>query len=167
MVGSVQSLGTVVPNSAVPVRMAEVVSRSNERPKPAPKPTKAAPTTKPMKVTLPTPTPPPPPAASDDGSPSNLSPAKGQSCVASHYWQPQMTASGERFDPSAMTAAHKTLPLGTRIKVTNPRNGKTVIVRINDRGPYVGGRCLDLSKASFAKIGNTGQGVMKVVWQRV
>lgn len=91
----------------------------------------------------------------------------GQRCVASNYWEPQPTASGERFNPNAMTAAHKTLPLGTRIRVTNPKNGKSVVVRINDRGPYVGGRCLDLSRASFAAIGDLNQGIMTVVWTRV
>lgn len=98
---------------------------------------------------------------------TKLSPATGQTCGASFYDEPQMTASGERFDPNAMTAAHKTLPLGTKVKVTNPRTGATVIVRINDRGPYVGGRCLDLSRASFAAIGNIGSGVMTVTWEVV
>ena len=90
---------------------------------------------------------------------------RGGTCTASFYWEPQATASGERFNPNAMTAAHKTLPLGTRLRVTNPANGKSVVVRINDRGPYVGGRCLDLSKASFAAIGNTGSGVMRVRYE--
>ncbi|MGQ4535536.1 septal ring lytic transglycosylase RlpA family protein [Dermabacteraceae bacterium P13264] len=90
---------------------------------------------------------------------------RGGTCTASFYWEPQPTASGERFNPNAMTAAHKTLPLGTRLRVTNPANGKSVVVRINDRGPYIGGRCLDLSKASFAAIGNTGSGVMKVRYE--
>lgn len=87
------------------------------------------------------------------------------SCGASYYDEGQMTASGERFDPSAMTAAHKTLPLGSRVRVTNPNTGKSVIVRINDRGPYVGGRCLDLSAAAFAAIGNTSAGVMRVKYE--
>ncbi|MEO3890315.1 septal ring lytic transglycosylase RlpA family protein [Nonomuraea sp. B5E05] len=86
-------------------------------------------------------------------------------CGASYYGDPQMTASGERFNPSAMTAAHKTLPLGSRVRVTNPASGETVTVRINDRGPYIGGRCLDLSRAAFAAIGNISAGVMKVKYQ--
>lgn len=174
MIGSIQSIDGNGTATAVPVRVAEVASRSDARPTPSPsdEPSpQVAPKAKPVSKTWPTPpkpTPKPKPVAvSDDGSSANLSPAKGSSCIASHYWQPQMTASGEQFNPNAMTAAHKTLPLGSRVKVTNPANGKTVIVRINDRGPYVKGRCLDLSKASFAKIGNTGQGVMKVIWQRV
>ncbi|GAA3102721.1 septal ring lytic transglycosylase RlpA family protein [Nonomuraea salmonea] len=76
-----------------------------------------------------------------------------------------MTASGERFNPNAMTAAHKTLPLGSRVRVTNPRTGESVTVRINDRGPYIGGRCLDLSTAAFAAIGNTSAGVMRVRYE--
>ncbi|GAA2404586.1 hypothetical protein GCM10010404_73390 [Nonomuraea africana] len=76
-----------------------------------------------------------------------------------------MTASGERFDPSALTAAHKSLPLGSKVRVINPSNGKSVVVRINDRGPYTGGRCLDLSEAAFSTIGNTNAGVMTVKYQ--
>nr|WP_276615436.1 septal ring lytic transglycosylase RlpA family protein [Nonomuraea basaltis] len=87
------------------------------------------------------------------------------SCGASFYDEPQMTASGERFNPSAMTAAHKTLPLGSKVRVTNPNTGESVTVRINDRGPYIGGRCLDLSAAAFAAIGNTKAGVMRVKYQ--
>ncbi|TYB54595.1 septal ring lytic transglycosylase RlpA family protein [Nonomuraea sp. PA05] len=87
------------------------------------------------------------------------------SCGASYYGEPQMTASGERFNPSAMTAAHKTLPLGSKVRVTNSDNGESVTVRINDRGPYIGGRCLDLSKAAFAAIGNINSGVMRVKYE--
>ncbi|MER7365387.1 septal ring lytic transglycosylase RlpA family protein [Nonomuraea wenchangensis] len=87
------------------------------------------------------------------------------SCGASYYDEPQMTASGERFNPSAMTAAHKTLPLGSKVRVINPNNGKSVTVRVNDRGPYIGGRCLDLSAAAFSAIGNTNAGVMHVKYQ--
>lgn len=106
-----------------------------------------------------------PSASRSTGSSANLTPAQGASCIASNYWEPQPTASGERFDPNAMTAAHKTLPMHTRVKVTNPRNGKTVIVRINDRGPYIAGRCLDLSRASFAAIGDLNQGIMTVNYE--
>ena len=95
----------------------------------------------------------------------DLSPASGSSCQASYYWQGQTTASGERFNPSDLTAAHKTLPLGSKVKVTNPSNGKTVVVRINDRGPYVAGRCLDLSKAAMETIGGTSSGVITVNYE--
>lgn len=87
------------------------------------------------------------------------------SCQASYYWEGQMTASGERFDPSELTAAHKTLPMGTKVRVTNKNNGRSVIVRINDRGPYAGGRCLDLSKAAMQEVGGTGSGVIPVRYQ--
>ncbi|WP_192809580.1 septal ring lytic transglycosylase RlpA family protein [Actinomadura rudentiformis] len=87
------------------------------------------------------------------------------SCEASYYWESQPTASGEQFDPSELTAAHKTLPMGSKVRVTNKNNGKDVVVRINDRGPYVGGRCLDLSKAAMAEVGGTGSGVIPVRYQ--
>ncbi|MDF2706651.1 MAG: septal ring lytic transglycosylase RlpA family protein [Nonomuraea muscovyensis] len=86
-------------------------------------------------------------------------------CGASYYNEGQQTANGERFNPSALTAAHKTLPFGSKVRVTNPANGDSVTVRINDRGPFVGGRCLDLSEAAFSSIGNTGAGVMTVKYE--
>ncbi len=73
-----------------------------------------------------------------------------------------MTASGERFDKSDLTAAHKTLPFGTRVKVTNQSSGKTVVVRINDRGPFKPGRVIDLSEAAARHIGMTGRGLAAV-----
>ena len=75
------------------------------------------------------------------------------------------TASGETFDQSKLTAAHKTLPLGTKAVVTNLANGKSVQVTINDRGPYVKGRKLDLSRAAAQQIGMTKKGVQKVTIQ--
>lgn len=72
------------------------------------------------------------------------------------------TASGERFDPNAMTAASKTLPIGSVVHVTNPETGRSVNVRINDRGPYVGGRSLDLSKGAARKIGLKGVARVKI-----
>jgi rare lipoprotein A len=87
------------------------------------------------------------------------------SCEASSYWQGQMTASGEPFDPSELTAAHKTLPMGSKVRVTNRNNGRSVVVRINDRGPYAGGRCLDLSRAAMKKVGGTGAGVIPVRYE--
>ncbi len=68
------------------------------------------------------------------------------------------TANGERFNPSALTAAHRTLPFGTRLKVTNPSNGRSVVVRINDRGPFHGGRVIDLSREAARQIGLIQQG---------
>ena len=76
--------------------------------------------------------------------------------LASYYGQEfagRRTASGERFNPNAMTAAHRTLRFGTRVRVTNFRNGRSVIVRINDRGPFVKGRAIDLSRGAARAIG--------------
>ena len=82
--------------------------------------------------------------------------------LASYYWQEQMTSSGEHFDKRALTAAHKTLPLGTRVRVTNISNGKSTIVRINDRGPFKPGRVIDLSEAAAEQIAMTGPGIARV-----
>jgi len=84
---------------------------------------------------------------------------------ASYYaakYQGRQTASGELFDQNSMTAAHKRLPFGSKVKVTNVANGKSVVVRINDRGPFVSGRIIDLSKSAFQRIGNTNAGVIDV-----
>jgi rare lipoprotein A len=70
------------------------------------------------------------------------------------------TASGERFDMYALTAAHRTLPMGTRVRVTNLRNGKSVVVRINDRGPYGRGRIIDVSWAAARALGMLEAGVV-------
>jgi rare lipoprotein A (peptidoglycan hydrolase) len=73
------------------------------------------------------------------------------------------TASGERMKPSAMTAAHRTLPFDTRVRVTHAKTGKSVVVRINDRGPYGRGRIIDLSPAAARKLGIVDEGVAPVV----
>lgn len=81
--------------------------------------------------------------------------------VASYYgrrFHGRRTANGERFNMNAMTAAHKTLPFGTRVKVTNQRNGRSVTVRINDRGPFIAGRAIDLSRAAAKRIGMIARG---------
>jgi rare lipoprotein A len=69
------------------------------------------------------------------------------------------TASGELFDSSAMTMAHPTLPFGTKVRVTNLRNGRSVVVRVNDRGPFVGARIADLSQAAAAYLGMLRRGI--------
>jgi rare lipoprotein A len=74
----------------------------------------------------------------------------------------RITANGEIYDQMALTAAHKSLKFGTLLKVTNPRNGKTVVVRINDRGPYIEGRDLDLSKAAAIELGLMKRGVARM-----
>lgn len=71
------------------------------------------------------------------------------------------TATGGRFDQWAMTTAHKTLPFGTKVKVTNKSTGKSVVVRVNDRGPYIKGRTFDLSRGAFSKIAPLSQGIIK------
>jgi len=82
---------------------------------------------------------------------------------ASWYSMPQnRTANGERMNPNDLTAAHRSLPFGTRVLVENLFNGKSVVVRINDRGPFTGGRIIDLSRAAAANIGMIGSGVAKV-----
>ena len=72
------------------------------------------------------------------------------------------TASGERFNSRALTAAHRSLPFGSRVRVTNERTGRSVVVRINDRGPFVGGRVIDLSKAAAQAVGISGVGKVKL-----
>ena len=86
---------------------------------------------------------------------------------ASWYALTSMTASGERMNPRAMTAAHRTLPFGTRLKVVNQRNGRSVVVRINDRGPFIRGRVLDLSKAAARQLGFIRAGHAKICMTRV
>jgi rare lipoprotein A len=81
---------------------------------------------------------------------------------ASFYKVGKRTANGERFNPMGLTAAHRKLPFGTRVKVTNLRNGKTVIVRINDRGPFIRGRVMDLSLGAAKVIGLHKSGVTKI-----
>jgi rare lipoprotein A len=99
--------------------------------------------------------------------PISRSDSKGfeESGEASYYaikYQGRKTASGELFDQKAMTAAHKRLPFGSKAKVTNIANGKSIVVRVDDRGPFVRGRIIDLSKSAFQRIGNTRSGVIKV-----
>jgi rare lipoprotein A len=74
----------------------------------------------------------------------------------------KLTANGEQYNQMALTAAHKFFPFGTVLLITNPKNGKSVIVRINDRGPFIEGRDLDLSKGTALAIGIINQGVIKV-----
>ena len=82
--------------------------------------------------------------------------------LASFYSEGARTASGEKFDARELTAAHRTLPFGTRLRVTNVATGKAVTVRINDRGPFIPGRVVDVSHAAAESLGMVGQGVTKV-----
>jgi len=93
---------------------------------------------------------------------ASTAPASAQCGGASWYALYSQTASGERMDPSELTAAHRSLPFGTKLKVTNQKNGKTVVVRINDRGPFVKGRVIDLSKAAARQLGFVSSGVTKI-----
>jgi len=95
---------------------------------------------------------------------STLPPSNIQRGYATWYGEAQQTASGERFDKHAMTAAHRTLRLGTRVRVTNQKNGRSVVVRINDRGPYGNGsRIIDMSEAAARVLGMIDAGVVPVV----
>ena len=84
--------------------------------------------------------------------------ASAQSGIASTYGAESgnHTASGEHFNPGALTAAHRTLPFGTMVRVTNRRSGRSVVVRINDRGPFVRGRIIDLTPAAARALGFSG-----------
>jgi rare lipoprotein A len=87
-------------------------------------------------------------------------------CEAAYYDEGTTTASGERFNPSALTAAHRNLPFNAKVRVTNLANGRSIIVRINDRGPSSSSdRCLDLSRAAFGAIANLGTGVVDVRYE--
>ena len=82
--------------------------------------------------------------------------------LASVYWEDTETASGERFDKHQLSAAHPTLPFGTRLRVTNVRNGRYVTVRVNDRGPFVKGRVVDLTLAAAEALGMVNEGIAEV-----
>ena len=101
----------------------------------------------------------------------NYVPAPGGDYVNASWYGPKFhgrpTASGERYDMYGMTCAHKTLKFGTKLRVTNPDNNKSVIVTVNDRGPFVRGRDLDLSYGAAREIGLTGKGVGRVKIEHV
>jgi rare lipoprotein A len=85
--------------------------------------------------------------------------------IASFYamkFQFRKTSSGDRFNQLALTAAHRSLPFGTKVRVTNLLNNRSVTVKINDRGPFIEGRIIDLTRYAFSKIGDTEQGLIKV-----
>lgn len=100
-----------------------------------------------------------------DSAPDPARPAYVEKGLASWYGKAfagRRTASGERFDPTAMTAAHPTLPFGSMLRVTNLSNGRSVMVRVNDRGPFVRGRVLDCSEAAASELGFRAKGVAHV-----
>ncbi|WP_027660742.1 septal ring lytic transglycosylase RlpA family protein [Salinispora fenicalii] len=146
--------------SPTPVRQTEAPSRSKPR-STTPQPTRTTPTSAAPTATTPT------SAAPTATTPTSAAPTVVEtgSCGASYYSEGQLTASGEVFDPSAMTAAHKTLPFDTMVRVTNPVTSTSVTVRINDRGPFVTGRCIDLSQAAFAVIAPLSAGHVEVRYE--
>jgi rare lipoprotein A len=96
-------------------------------------------------------------------APSQKRPLKFASYgLASFYEESGRTADGEEFDPQALTAAHPTLPFGTRLRVTNVSTGRSVIVRINDRGPFIPGRIVDVSYSAAKTLGIVGRGTAEV-----
>ncbi len=91
-----------------------------------------------------------------------------EEAVVSYYgkkFHGKLTASGEVFNMNDLTCAHKTLKFGTKVEFTNPKNGKTIIVKVNDRGPFIKGRKFDLSKGAFAQIADINQGVVKLKYR--
>lgn len=92
---------------------------------------------------------------------------RGRISLYSHEFAGRPTASGERFDPEALTMAHRTLPFGTRVKVTNLENRQSVEVVVNDRGPFIRGRIADLSLAAARRIGMITDGVVDAVLEIV
>lgn len=101
-----------------------------------------------------------PAAAQEDDAGSDL--GSGMASYFSREMAGNRTANGERCDPDTLTAAHRTAPFGSRIRVTSLSTGKSVVVRINDRGPFSGGRVIDLSHAAAREIGMHRSGTAKV-----
>ncbi len=107
------------------------------------------------------------PSGKEPSAPPAASAGKNEFGLASIYHD-HRTASGERFNSRELTAAHRTLPFGTRVRVTSVRTGRSVIVRINDRGPFMRGRVIDLTAAAAAGIGlDRGMGITKVEVSRL
>lgn len=104
------------------------------------------------------------------GQPTALAPGEAQEGLASYYGSRHhglRTASGERFDQNALTAAHRTLPMGAEVQVTNLRNDRSVVVRINDRGPHARSRVIDLSRAAAQRLGMIDDGTARVRIRRL
>lgn len=99
------------------------------------------------------------PAPSEPAGPSRCG-ENGKLVRSAFYWQGTKTASGQRFDPDGFTAAHRTLPFGTKVKVTNPRTGRSVEVVVNDRGPFTPGLHIDISRGAARAIGLQGTGTV-------
>ena len=100
--------------------------------------------------------------ASHKSRSTHTKPITGNASYYGGKFHGKRTASGEIFNKNAMTAAHRSLPFGTKVKVTNLQNGRTVLVRVNDRGPHVRGRIIDISQAAAKKIGLLHAGTVRV-----
>lgn len=148
--GAVVAVGTAMPDEPAPARTtaASPPASSPSTPTPAP-PDPSSESTASRRT--------PPPAPPATGHSQTGEASKYSAALAG-----EATASGEPYDPDALTAAHRTLPMGTRVTVTNVADGRSVVVRINDRGPFVAGRIIDLSQAAFSRIGRAGSGVIDV-----
>jgi len=118
---------------------------------PEPEPPRPAPTTPPV---------PAPPSSGDDATNAQQ---RGRISMYGNEFAGRKTASGEPFDPMALTMAHRTLPFGTRVRVTNLQNQRSVEVVVNDRGPFVSGRIADLSEAAARRIGMVADGVVEAL----
>ena len=105
--------------------------------------------------------------AAEAASAHGESKQRGNASFYSKHLTGRRTASGERYDPKALTAAHRTLPLGTKVKVMNPKNDRSVVVTVNDRGPIPKNRVIDLSGAAAEQLGMKKLGVTKVETQVV
>ncbi|MFY8282267.1 septal ring lytic transglycosylase RlpA family protein [Pseudoalteromonas sp. SSMSWG5] len=92
---------------------------------------------------------------------------KGKASYYADKYHGRTTASGEVFNQQALSAAHQTLGFGSKVKVTNIANNKSVVVTINDRGPFIRGRIIDLSKKAFSQIASTKQGVIDVTVEQL
>lgn len=106
-------------------------------------------------------------AAMAVASTSFVAPVAAQSVGHASYYGKELagrkTASGERFNPGGLTAAHRSLPFGTQLKLTNKQNGRSVVVRVNDRGPFVRGRVIDVSFGAAQALGFAGRGVTQLL----
>ncbi len=102
------------------------------------------------------------PASTPAAAPANADASSGIAAVYNTRMQGRRTASGERYNAAALTAAHNTLPFGTRVKITGEKNKRSVVARINDRGPTTPGRILDLSSATARQLGMKRPGLMAV-----
>jgi rare lipoprotein A (peptidoglycan hydrolase) len=104
-------------------------------------------------------------ARADLGPDEYPQPSLGRASYYGYGFAGRRTASGSTFRPEELTAAHRSLPLGTRVRVTNLDNGRSVLVTITDRGPYVRGRSLDLSLGAARELGMVGRGIASVLFQ--